>query len=226
MLLARRQDALDDVASGIRACSTVEVRTLAVDLTAEDAVTAITAATAGLEVGLVMYCAGADPNYEPFLSQPIEAAVAMVQRNCVVPMRAVPPLRRPRCGAGPRAASCCVSSGAGLVGAPNMVAYGATKAFDMVMAEALWAELHDQGVDVLGARPRRDRHPRAAPAAGASAVQLADPRRPDPGRGDGRGGGGRGASPTWPTARPGSPATTSARASSTSGPCPATTPCG
>ena len=31
-----------------------------------------------------------------------------------------------------------------------MVAYGATKAFDMVMAEALWAELHDQGVDVLG----------------------------------------------------------------------------
>ena len=43
-----------------------------------------------------------------------------------------------------------VSSGAGLVGAPNMVAYGATKAFDMVMAEALWAELHDRGVDVLG----------------------------------------------------------------------------
>jgi NAD(P)-dependent dehydrogenase (short-subunit alcohol dehydrogenase family) len=31
-----------------------------------------------------------------------------------------------------------------------MVAYGATKAFDMVMAEALWAELHEQGVDVLG----------------------------------------------------------------------------
>ncbi len=43
-----------------------------------------------------------------------------------------------------------VSSGGGLIGAPNMVAYGATKAFDMVMAEALWAELHDQGVDVLG----------------------------------------------------------------------------
>ena len=43
-----------------------------------------------------------------------------------------------------------VSSGGGLVGAPNMVAYGATKAFDMVMAEALWAELHEQGVDVLG----------------------------------------------------------------------------
>jgi short-subunit dehydrogenase len=41
-------------------------------------------------------------------------------------------------------------SGAGLAGGPNMVAYGASKAFDMVFAEALWAELHDQGVDVLG----------------------------------------------------------------------------
>jgi short-subunit dehydrogenase len=42
-----------------------------------------------------------------------------------------------------------VSSGAALVGARRMVAYAASKAFDMVMTEALWAELHDKGVDVL-----------------------------------------------------------------------------
>ena len=42
-----------------------------------------------------------------------------------------------------------VSSGAGFAGAPHMVAYGASKAFDTVMGESLWAELHDQGVDVL-----------------------------------------------------------------------------
>jgi short-subunit dehydrogenase len=30
-----------------------------------------------------------------------------------------------------------------------MATYGATKAFDIVLAEALWTELHDQGVDVL-----------------------------------------------------------------------------
>ncbi len=39
--------------------------------------------------------------------------------------------------------------GTGLAGGPT-VAYGASKAFDMVFAEALWAELHDEGVDVLG----------------------------------------------------------------------------
>jgi NADP-dependent 3-hydroxy acid dehydrogenase YdfG len=36
-------------------------------------------------------------------------------------------------------------SGAGLAGSPNTVAYSASKAFDMVFAEAVWAELHDKG---------------------------------------------------------------------------------
>ncbi|MDT5107091.1 MAG: hypothetical protein QOI25_4604, partial [Mycobacterium sp.] len=43
-----------------------------------------------------------------------------------------------------------LGSGAGFAGAPNMVAYAATKAFDMVFAEALWSELNGKGVDVLG----------------------------------------------------------------------------
>lgn len=43
-----------------------------------------------------------------------------------------------------------VGSGAGLAGGPNMAAYGASKAFDMVFAEALWSELQDKGVDVVG----------------------------------------------------------------------------
>jgi short-subunit dehydrogenase len=97
---------------------------------------------------MVMYCAGADPNYEPFLSNPVDVALAMVQRNCVVPMQlchhfGAAMVRRGRGGI------VLVSSGAGLVGAANMVSYGASKAFDMVMGEALWAELEPEGVDVL-----------------------------------------------------------------------------
>lgn len=49
-----------------------------------------------------------------------------------------------------RGALVLLGSGAGWAGAPNMVAYGATKAFDMVFAEALWTELQGSGVDVLG----------------------------------------------------------------------------
>ena len=149
LLVARRQAGLDEVAAAVCAGSSVEARTLAVDLTAEDAVRVIADATSTLEISMLVYCAGGDPNYEPFLSQPIENAMALVQRNCVVPMRLCHHFAAPMQERG-HGGIVVVSSGAGLVGGRNMVAYGASKAFDMVMAEALWAELHSTGIDVLG----------------------------------------------------------------------------
>jgi short-subunit dehydrogenase len=149
VLVARRQGVLDEVAAGIAARTGVETRTLAVDLAEHDATSAIAAATDDLDIGFLVYCAGADPNFEPFLANPIETAETMVHRNCVVPMQLchhfAPAMVDRRTGG-----IVVFGSGAGLAGGPNMVAYGATKAFDMVFAEALWSELHDKGVDVLG----------------------------------------------------------------------------
>ncbi len=149
VLLARRQAVLDDVASELRGTFGVDVRVVAIDLADDDAMTSIDAATDDIDVGLLIYCAGADPNVRPFLSEPIETAVSMVQRNCVMPLRLCHHFAAPMVERG-RGGIVLLSSGAGLVGAPNLVAYGATKAFDMVMAEALWAELNESGVDVLG----------------------------------------------------------------------------
>ena len=149
VLLARRQSALDAVAARINSGGRVETRTLAIDLAEPGAASAIAAATSDLEIGFLVYCAGADPNYQPFLANPIEAAEAMVQRNCMVPMQLChhfAPAMVERGSGG----IVIFGSGAGLAGGPNMVAYGASKAFDMVFAEALWAELHDKGVDVVG----------------------------------------------------------------------------
>ena len=109
----------------------------------------VAAATDDLDIGFLVYCAGADPNFEPFLANPIATAEAMVHRNCTVPMQLChhfAPAMVERGSGG----IVLFGSGAGLAGGPNMVAYGATKAFDMVFAEALWSELHDKGVDVLG----------------------------------------------------------------------------
>jgi uncharacterized protein len=149
VLLARRQAVLDQVAAEIDSQTSAETRTLAVDLAEPGAAAAIAAATADLEIGFLVHCAGADPNFEPFLSNSIEAAEAMVQRNCMVPMQLChhfAPAMAERGSGG----IVIFGSGAGLAGGPNMVAYGASKAFDMVFAEALWAELHGRGVDVLG----------------------------------------------------------------------------
>ena len=149
VLLARRQAVLDQVAAAIASKTSALTRTVAIDLATPGAAAAIAAATSDLEIGLLVYCAGADPNFKPFLVNPIEAAEAMVQRNCMVPMQLChhfAPAMVERGSGG----IVIFGSGAGLAGGPNMVAYGASKAFDMVFAEALWAELHDEGVDVLG----------------------------------------------------------------------------
>jgi short-subunit dehydrogenase len=149
VLLARRQSALDRVAAEIENKTSAQTRTVAIDLAQPGAASAVAAATSGLEIGMLVYCAGADPNFTPFLANSIEAAEAMVQRNCMVPMQLChhfAPAMVERGSGG----IVLFGSGAGLAGGPNMVAYGASKAFDMVFAEALWAELHGKGVDVLG----------------------------------------------------------------------------
>jgi short-subunit dehydrogenase len=148
-LVARRQHVLDEVAQGIRERTNAETRTSAIDLTDPDASQRIIEATNDLEVGMLVYCAGGDPNYQPFLANPVSAAEDLLQRNCLVLMRlchhfAGQMVERRRGGI------VNFTSGAALAGGRNMVAYGGTKAFDMVFTEGLWVELHDKGVDVLG----------------------------------------------------------------------------
>ena len=149
VLLARRQDVLQKVAEGIQTRTGSQARALTIDLSTPDAVDSIVAATADLDIGLLVYCAGADADYKPFLDNSIAAAEAMLQRNCRVPMQLAHHYGQAMVGRG-RGAIMLLSSGAAFAGAPNMVAYGATKAFDMIFTEALWCELRDVGVDVLG----------------------------------------------------------------------------
>lgn len=148
VLVARRADALEAVAASSRSTADVEARVLPLDLTAADAMAQLAAATADLEVGLVLYGAGADPDYRPFLSGPVDPALALVQRNCVVPVQVFHHFAGPMVERG-RGGLAVLSSGAGMVGVPNVAAYAATKAFDTVLMQSLWAELRGTGVDTL-----------------------------------------------------------------------------
>jgi uncharacterized protein len=148
ILVSRRPGVLADVAAELTATWGVDTRTVVVDLAEPDAARAIVEQTDDVEVGLFIYCAGADPNFGYFLDGPVSAAESMVVRNCLVPTQLCHHFARPMVGRG-RGGIIVVSSGAALVGAPRMVAYAASKAFDLVLGEALWAELHGHGVDVL-----------------------------------------------------------------------------
>jgi short-subunit dehydrogenase len=148
VLLARRQAVLDGLAAEIQRNHGVETRAVGIDLAMPGAAERVLETTSDLEVGMLMYNAGADPVYQPFLSYDVEPQLTMIQRNCVVPTI----LCHHFAGAmqsRQRGGIVLVSSAAATIGMPQMVVYGATKAYDLVFGEALWSEVSGAGVDVL-----------------------------------------------------------------------------
>ena len=148
VLVSRRADKLDALAEELRGEHGVETRVAAADLAAPGAESELFAATAGLEIGLFVYNAGADTLNTYFLNVPAEEWHAMVRRNCVVPLLAshhygAEMVARKKGGI------LLVTSGAAWAGGGRLTTYGGTKAFDLVFAEGLWAELRRDDVDVL-----------------------------------------------------------------------------
>lgn len=148
ILVSRRQQVLEAIANRIKEETGVKTKALGLDLSHPDAVSTIISAAEGLEVGMLVYCAGADPHIGAFRDRSLKSMTDLVQRNCLVSLSLChhfAPLMQDRGQGG----IILLSSGAGFQGIANLVAYCASKAFDMVMGEALWAELRDSGVDVL-----------------------------------------------------------------------------
>lgn len=148
VLMARREGPLAETAARVRESTGVDVRTATVDLTADDMADRIAAATDGLDVGLVVYNAGATHGIPPFLSGTAEDRLSLVRLNCIGPVRVahhfgVRLVERGRGG------MIFLTSMSSVAGAARVTTYAATKAFDLVLAEGLWAELRPAGVDVL-----------------------------------------------------------------------------
>jgi len=145
LLLARRAEALESVAEPLRGM--VEVRTAAIDLAAVDLAAQLEALCAGLDVGLCVYNA-AHSQVGPFLEQSLADKQRTLDVNCRGPMIAahVFGARLARRG---RGGILLMSSLTGFWGSPFVASYGASKAFNLSLGEALWYELAPQGVDVL-----------------------------------------------------------------------------
>ncbi|HWJ67175.1 MAG TPA: SDR family NAD(P)-dependent oxidoreductase [Nocardioides sp.] len=147
VLIARKPGPLEETAAACRERG-VEVRTLAVDLTSPTAVAEVTAATAGLEVGLLVYNAGANSYGEAFTRGELVRHQGVIDLNITTMLALVHHYAQPMKERG-RGGILLVGSLAGYVGASNEAIYGAVKAFGRIFAEGLWVELRDHGVDVL-----------------------------------------------------------------------------
>lgn len=147
VLIARNEALLNDVATGVRERHGVAVRTVPLDLTVPDLTERVGEATDGLEVGLLVYNAGAANRTVEFLDESLADSVQQIKLACIGPVSLArlfaPAMRQRR-----RGGIVLVSSLACLAGASLLTVYSAVKAFDVNFAEGLWAELRPHGVDV------------------------------------------------------------------------------
>jgi short-subunit dehydrogenase len=148
ILVARRAEPLAAVAEEIVDGYGVECLTLRLDLSAPDAVERLSEAASRRDIGLYVSNAGADPDGAHFLDRDIQQWLQQVNRNINTPLRCCHYfgglMRRRK-----RGGILLVGSGGCYGGGSFMAVYSASKAFQLCLAESLWAELQPDGVDVL-----------------------------------------------------------------------------
>jgi short-subunit dehydrogenase len=173
VLVARRQDALSSLAEELRRAHGVDVRIAALDLAAPDMLQQLRAASEGLEVGLVIYNA-ALALIGPFLDQPLEDKLRIIDVNCRGPLVLADEFGRKMAARG-RGGILLMASLAASQGSPLVATYAATKAFNLVLAESLWDELRARGVDVLACRAGATRTPAYEASQPQARVPIMEP---------------------------------------------------
>lgn len=157
VMLDRDPAPLAAEAAAIRAAHGVAVRELVADLGRPDLVEAIAPALAGCEIGLLVYNAALG-TVAPFLELPPAHLDAMLAVNCRGPAQLARALA-PAMVARGRGGIVLMSSMSGNVGSAQLAMYAASKAFALVLGDALWVELRPHGVDVLVVQPGSTRTP-------------------------------------------------------------------
>lgn len=147
VLIARKPEPLRDTADRCRELG-VDVRELAVDLSRADSVAQIIAATTDLEIGLLIYNAGANTHSAEFLDGDLAAFHQVIDLNVTTPLALIHhfagSMRARR-----RGGVLLIGSLTGYLGSARHTVYGGVKAFTRIYAEGLWLELRQYNVHVL-----------------------------------------------------------------------------
>jgi uncharacterized protein len=151
VLVARRRERLEGLARELREKHGTDSLVVELDLGAEGAHESLMAAVADRDVGLLCANAGFGEKGS-FQSIDLPTYRRMIRLNCeatVALVHAMVPRLLPR----QRSGILIVASTAAFQGVPWTTVYGATKAFDLALAEGLSEELGPKGVDVVAVCP-------------------------------------------------------------------------
>jgi hypothetical protein len=157
VLVAEDAASLEELATRLATERGVETRSVLADLATSAGLATVERSTDGLDVGLLVYNA-AHSIVGRFLDVPLAEKLRMLDVNCRGPLVLSDHFGRRLARRG-RGGIILVSSLSGFQGHAMVGTYAATKAFDLVLGEALWDELRADGVDVLAFCPGATRTP-------------------------------------------------------------------
>jgi short-subunit dehydrogenase len=148
VLSARKPEPLEETAELVRKESNVTVRTLPLDLTAPDMLDRVKAITSDIDVGMLIYNAGAENRYDDVVDRELENCERVVRLNVTGPLQLTHLFGGAMKKRG-RGGIILVGSNAAYAGMPKLVLYSASKAWQATFAEGVWYEMRPYNVHVL-----------------------------------------------------------------------------
>ena len=151
ILVARRQELLQNLADNLESEYRVSVRSIALDLSRTDLLSVIEPLTYDVEVGLLVNNAGVMSSGS-FIEIDLEVVQQELDLNARAPMILTHHFA-PKMVERKRGGIIFLSSMAAFQGVSSISHYAATKSYDLVFAEGLYAELKRFNVDVMAVAP-------------------------------------------------------------------------
>lgn len=156
VLIARREALLNSLAEELSAAEGIETKTAAFDLADAGAMNDFVTSL-DVDIGLLVYNAAFAP-VGVWTDMSPDDLKRVIDINIAAPLLLARQLAPAMVKRG-RGGIVLMSSLAGIQGSPRIATYAASKAFNSILAEGLWSELKDRGVDVLASRAGAIRTP-------------------------------------------------------------------
>ncbi|OGT35986.1 MAG: hypothetical protein A2W28_08710 [Gammaproteobacteria bacterium RBG_16_51_14] len=150
-LIARREERLKALASDLSSKHGIDARIIAVDVSSEDFLSGIRSVTSGFEIGLLINNAGFT-NTGALVENNLEDEIRLLHVNCRAPLMLAHEFGK-QMKDRKKGGIIFLASIVAFASAPRWTNYCASKAYDLMLAEGLAAEMKEYGVDVLALCP-------------------------------------------------------------------------
>jgi hypothetical protein len=151
VLVDIQADILHDYTRGLKSRRGIEIRPVVADLSRPDFIDKIRKSTRGLTIGLLVNNAGYGTAGE-FMNTDLTEMIDTLAVNCRAPLVLTHEFGRSMIKRR-RGGIIFISSTSALQGTAIVANYAATKAYNLILGEALWDELRSYDVDVLAFCP-------------------------------------------------------------------------